>query len=129
MACISKDQAKRANDRITKKVLVPEWGDGDDNAYVVVRSMTVAERKEYEKYWDDKYPERNKENGERPPGMDVVARMIIYTVTDDDGNPLFSVDDIPSFDSKNNSIMTRLFNAALELNGVDAQKVREAKAN
>lgn len=129
MGCISKQQFQNSTDRVTKKVPVPEWGGGDKDAYVVVRSMTVKERTEYEQYWNDKYPDREKTGGAKPNTMEVVGRMVVFTAVDDDGKPLFTVDDIPSFDDKNAAVMTRLFTAALEINGVNAEKVQEAKGN
>jgi Phage tail assembly chaperone, TAC len=129
MGCISKQQIQNSNDRVIKRVLVPEWSNGDAEAYVVVRSMTVKERAGYEQYWNDTYPDREKESGAKPATSEVVARMIVYTVVDDAGEPLFTVEDIPSFNDRNSAVLTRLWNAAIELNGVNAQKVQEAKAN
>ena len=44
MACLKKELILTADDLPMEKVFVPEWADGDPEAYVMVRALTAKEQ-------------------------------------------------------------------------------------
>ena len=49
MSCLTKEKILATNDIKMEKVLVPEWADGDPEAYVMVKALTAKEQDEFDK--------------------------------------------------------------------------------
>ena len=105
---LNRDQILQADD-IRKIVLeVPEWGGA-----VTIQTMTGAARQIFQN-------SVNKKSG-IPDNM--MERLIIATVIDDKGEPLFVPSDIPALAKKSAVALNRVFEASAELNGLTAKSV------
>lgn len=83
-----------------ERVEVPEWAAA--GGYVYVRSLTGAERDQVE----------------RMAVSDTVSKAAIVAMVavDENGEQLFTKDDIPALEKKNGTALLRIVNAAFRLN-------------
>ena len=105
---LSKEDILSAKDLKTKDVEVPEWGGA-----VRVRTMTGADRMKFQHLVSAK---GKKESG-------VIEALLIAAVVDDNGEPLFSADDLAALQSKSTKAIQRVFEAAAELNGLTDKSI------
>lgn len=130
MGCLNKKQILEANDLKTEKIFVPEWADGDPDAYVLLRTLTAADREAFE---NTIYSITTPEDGEKPKvtidNKDHRAKLCAFCMVDDDGNRLFTEADIPDLAGKSASALERVFNAAQTLNGFGATALKEVVKN
>ena len=116
---LSRDQILAADDLKTEVVNVPEWGGA-----ATVRSMTAADRDEYEQSMvasrgpDDKANMRN-----------VRARLVAVTLVDESGKRLFSDADIDIIGAKSARAINRVFKVAARLNALTGDDVEELAKN
>ena len=114
---LSRDQILHAEDLIVEEIDVPEWG-----GKVFLRVMTGTNRGLY----DGKYAKIN----EMPHlHHDVRIQLLIYTLCDEHGNQLFTNQDIPILGAKNGSVIDRLFDIAMEMNGIGKKGVENETKN
>jgi hypothetical protein len=107
MITITRDEILSAADRKTETVPVPEWKEG---AALTVATWSARQRDEFDKFI---FTNRNK------PNMDTRAMIVALSVVDPDTlEPIFTLKDIDALTKKANVPMTRLFNAAAELNPI-----------
>lgn len=110
------------NDILTKDnlkkmcVSVPAWG-GD----VFVSEMSAATRDQWEKKLVEEREESDKISSSR-------AALVIITVVDEKGNPLFTEKDIPQIGKLSSMALDPVIKAAQKLNGLDI-KIEEAEKN
>ena len=110
-----------ANDLPTETVDVPEWG-GD----VTVRTMTGRERDEFEA-----------EILKRPKAADgsiadlrgLKVHLVIRTVVDESGAPLFTDEDGEALNGKSAAALNRIADVAQRLNGLTKKDVDELAGN
>lgn len=98
-----------------ERVETPEWG-----GHVFVKEMSGAQRDRFElSTVKGKGPktEANLEN--------LRARLVAWTVCDDNGKRLFTEDDIKALGSKGSAVLTRLFTKAQELSALTEEAVAE----
>ncbi len=107
---LKRDDILKAQDLRSIDIDVPEWGGS-----VKIQTMTGAARQIFQN-------SVNKKSGV-PDNM--MERLIIATVIDDNGEPLFIPSDIPALAKKSAVALTRVFEAAAELNGLTAKAVDE----
>lgn len=120
MGILTKAEILAASDLVTQTVDVPEWGGS-----VVIRAMSGAQRDAYELSLtkagaDGKYvidPENMR------------AKLLLYTLVDEAGNPLFGMDDLSALASKSAAALERVFTASQALNGLNRGAVDEAVKN
>jgi hypothetical protein len=104
-----------AHDVQTEAVNVPEWG-GD----VLVRSMTGDERDRFE-------AEAQTTNSDDPTAnyQRIRARLAARTIVDEDGNRVFSEQDIEKLGSKNAWALTRVLLVAARLAALDDKDIEQ----
>lgn len=101
---LTKDDILNADDIKTKDVDVPEWG-----GTVRIRTMTGADRMRFQRL-------SAKQKGKSPDNL--FEALLIATVIDDNGDPLFTPADIVKLSEKSNVAIQRVFEAAAKLNGL-----------
>jgi len=114
MACLGKKQILEAKDIKMEKVFVPEWADGDPEAYVMVKALTASEQDAFDK------TVIIQSSGSQKPKMDMTdyrAKRAAFCMCDDDGNLLFTSSDIPELSKKSSKALQRVLEKDRELNG------------
>lgn len=114
MGCLSKDKILASNDIKMEKVFVPEWADGDPEAYVMVKALTSAEQDAFDAtvFKTGSDPRKTK--------MDLKnyrAKRAAFCMCDDEGNLLFASADIPDLAKKSSKALQRVLDADRKLNG------------
>lgn len=110
---LSKDQISQADDAKYADVAMPEWG-GD----VRVRSMSVKDRVAWEKKQADGQSQ-----------TEMMVSLVLYTCVDDAGQRIFSDDDAAMLENKSPASLIKLFNAAIDLNVLNNDKLEEQAKN
>jgi len=119
---LTRDQILGIVDRKQKVVDVPEWG-----GEVIIKEMSGADRAEY---MASIIKFETNEKGEvvaEPDPANGDAKLLSYCLIDEDGNRLFTRDDIEALGAKNGEVLERLANEALNLNAIDKEAVDDAK--
>lgn len=119
MALLSKDDILSADDLKAADVPVPEWG-----GTVRVRTMTGSARDEYEQVILNSRSGKKDENIEN-----IRALMLVFTLVDDDGELVFSRDDVDALGKKSVKAMDRVFAKAAELNAMRDEDIEELAGN
>lgn len=112
---LSRDDILNAQDLPTERVAVPEWG-----GEVLVRGLTAAERDAFE-------ASIVKRRGQKTE-MDLRnmrARLVAMCVVDEQGNRLFSDQDVEALGRKSASALDRIFEVAQRLSGLRPEDVEE----
>jgi len=113
MALLSRDAILAADDHEYEVVPCPEWG-----GEVRLRSLTGAERDAYEQslvQTRGKSREMNLRNAR--------AKLVALCAVDENGNRLFSDQDVAALGRKNAKPLDRLFDAARRLAGLSEDDV------
>jgi len=113
MALLSRDAILAADDREYEVVPCPEWG-----GEVRLRSLTGAERDAYEQslvQTRGKSREMNLRNAR--------AKLVALCAVDENGNRLFSDQDVAALGRKNAKPLDRLFDVARRLSGLSEDDV------
>ena len=95
------------------KIEVPEWG-----GFVYIRPISAAESLQF---ISDSEKGANK--------SDSAVRLMVMSVTDSEGTPLFTEGDLPKVRAKSFRAIMRIQNEALKLNGLidDGKEIASAK--
>lgn len=112
---LNKDQILAADDRATKEVPVPEWGDS-----VLLRVMSGTERESFEREWqstEDKLLPQYK------------LKMLRRCLCDSAGAALFSDDELERLGEKSALVIEKLFRECMRLNGFETNTVEDAAKN
>jgi hypothetical protein len=112
---LNKKMILEANDLKLLKVAVPEWG-GD----VFIRVMSVGERDAYENDWI-----ANKNKGVE----DFRTKFLARCLCDENGDRLFSDEEIPVLAKKSAKVMSRLWQKAMDHNALTDADVEELAKN
>jgi hypothetical protein len=107
-----RDKILGADDLPVTEVDVPEWGET-----VRVKALDAEERFNLSVQAGGK------------PGAVFMASVVAATVVDEDGNRVFTDDDVPALARKNGKAVKRLFDAADELNAFTDKAVRSLEKN
>jgi len=91
------------------EVECPEWGGS-----VSLRSLTAGEAMTFVDAFKD-----NKKDGP--------VRLLVMTAVNEEGKPLFTLDDLEKLKGKSLKVLMRLQKAAMEMNGLGDQGKTEAK--
>lgn len=116
---LTKDQILGADDLPTKMVHIPEW-DGNVN----LKSLNGYEREELERLITE-----FKTKGKCSGGQAVRAVSAALSIVDENGNRVFSDDDIPSLAQKSGSALDRILDEVLSHNGMTQRDAEELKKN
>lgn len=102
----------RASDIPRERVDVSEWG-GD----VLVRGLTGTER--------DAFEQRCNETSY----ANVRATLLVFSLVDEGGRRLFSIEDVNALGAKSAAPLDRLFDVARRLSGIGQREVKELVGN
>lgn len=108
---LKKEDILNAVDLDTKDVDVPKWGK------VKIKSMSIAEQIEFGKINSDE----NEKN--------IALELIVMCVIDDEGNKLFSRDDIPLLSKKSSVPIMHLFEECCKLNAMGGETLEQKAKN
>ena len=116
---LTRDQIFGADDLKTETVNIPEWGGA-----VSVRSMTAADRDEYEQSMVNSRGPDEKSNM-----RNIRARLVVCAVVDEHGKRLFSDVDVEVLGAKSAKAVNRVFKIAARLNALNESDVEELAKN
>jgi hypothetical protein len=110
---LTRDQILDADDRKFTDVDVPEWG-----GKLRVKTMTSAERQRFQAKVQA-----------QPKGVpdDLMEQIVVACVVDENGDNLFSLEDIDILSSKSSIPIATVFSAAAELNGMTKGSIEQIK--
>lgn len=97
---LTRDQILSITDKALKEIEVPEWGGS-----VFIRGMTIEDMEYCQKLDEDNQS---------------LERMIVRFVSDDQGNALFTEDDIPAMKKKSIQAFKRIVTEIKNFNSLDA---------
>ena len=116
---LTKDAILQAQDSKLEKLEVPEWG-----GHVFIKSMSGTERDNFEAetyVTKGKKVEFNRENFR--------ARLLVRTLCDESGSPIFARKDIDALGAKSAKALDRCFSVSQRINGLSAEDVDELTKN
>jgi hypothetical protein len=109
---LTRDQIVAIEDFAVEKVEVPEWG-----GFVFVRVMTAGQRDQFEKkFTADRF-------------TDTRAYLCAATISDDRGELLFTLADVAVLTKKSSAAIDRIFAAAMKINKLSGDDVKELEKN
>jgi hypothetical protein len=111
---LSKAAILAANDKKMVDMDVPEW-----SGSVKIRVMTGTERDRFEAEFV---------GGSKSVDM-VRAKLVAKCLCDEDGNRLFTEQEIPALGEKSAAVLDRLFTACMKLNRFTKDDVEELSGN
>jgi hypothetical protein len=114
MQILNKEAILAAQDIKTEEVDVPEWGGA-------VRIAVMSGRAR------DQFVADN--DAQKVEYSLFQARLLVATVVDEVGNPVFANDDIEPLRGKSRAALDRLTDAATKLNKMGAESVDDAEKN
>jgi hypothetical protein len=97
-------------------VIVPEWKRGDEPGIVRLRSLTGEEAVQFSEVAQSKDRKG-----------DAAALILATSIVDDDGDNLFTPDDVKRLKKKCLPAIVRIQEAALELNGLNKESAKATK--
>jgi len=110
MTALTRAQILRPRSPICGRVAVPEWADNGTAAEVCIRTLTLNQRRALAEslHTDD-----------RTLGFSprAVALIVVASACDDDGNALFSEEDLEALQNSDARPLERIYQQALRLNG------------
>jgi len=113
---LTREAILKAQDLPQEEVYVPEWG-----GYVRVRGLTAAERDALESTMLQTNGQVRLENFR--------ARLVAMSIVDEEGNRLFSDEDVDALGRKSAAALQRVFDVAMRLSGLRAEDVEELAKN
>jgi hypothetical protein len=93
-------------------VPVPEWG-----GTITITAMSIVDRLDYER-WAGSLGKESTED---------IAGLLAFTIVDDSGHRLFTVEDIKTLEKQSAAVILRLNKIALRLNKLGDAEVTAAK--
>lgn len=118
MKMLSKQEIIDAKDRPSEVVPVPEWGGA-----VRVGTMSAKQRDAYQM---SLVPA---EEGQKPDLTNITARLLVMCIIGEDGEPLFTLQDVEALGAKSAAAFERIDAAARRLNGLHKGAVEDAEKN
>jgi hypothetical protein len=113
---LDRNQILRAKDLPVESVSIPAWG-GD----VHLRKLSAAERMR----WTGKYEGEVK--GER--AVQFICELLVVSICDDAGTPIMDAADLAALAEKDWDNLQLLAAAAMKLNGISTDAIKDAKKN
>ena len=109
---LSKDNIFAADDLDVQEVEVSEWGGS-----VLIRPFTIADREKFEGWGDKSRGAKGKRTGN-----ELLCFMITASVVDEQGNRVFTDNDVEQLKEKNSSVIDYLAKEIQKLNGISEDK-------
>lgn len=119
---LSRNEIRIIEDRKATVVDIPEWG---AEAQVRCKMMSGEGRERYEQ-WAMVYSEARAMNPGNTPPQNLYARMAVLSCVDEQGDPLFTMDDVDWLSQKSFAALKRIFDVAWRLNLFDPEEVEKA---
>jgi hypothetical protein len=116
---LTRDMILKADGLRTEEVPVPEWGGS-----VLVRELRGRERDEWEA---SLAVQRGRQMV--PDVANMRAKLVARTVIGDDGEPVFSQQDVNALGELSAAALDRVFEVASKLSGLNADAVETGKAS
>jgi len=120
MSMLTRAQILKKTKLKKETINIPEWG-GD----IIISEMTGKERDAWEgdilTAREDGDPELNSTNAR--------AKLAIRSVVDEDGNCIFTNDDIDAVGELSASALSRIFNVASRLSKLTVEDMKELEGN
>ncbi len=116
---LTREEILQVQDLPVEDVHVPEWG-----GWVRVRGLTAEERDRLEASileGQGKHTRVKMEN--------VRAKLVAMTVVDEEGNRLFTDEDVAALAKKSATAMQRVFDVAMRLSGLTEEAMEELAKN
>lgn len=118
---LTREQILGIKDLKIEPIFVPEWNDT-----VYVRSMTGAERDAFEA----SIYEFNQSTGKSKLKLEFMrARLCSFTICDQEGNRLFTDEDVQALAAKNSTALLRIVSLAQRLSAVTDEDLQELEKN
>ena len=105
---LTKDQILSADDLRHVDVDVPEWG-----GTIRLQTITARDRQKFHA------------GGTKGAMDDFMERFIVACATDENGKLLFTSEDVKALGSKSAMALNRVFEAAVELNGMSQRGIED----
>jgi hypothetical protein len=119
MSLLSKSDIFAADDRKYEDVEVPEW-----HGTVRLRGLTGAERDRYEASMQKQI------GGKQVQDLrNFRARLVQLAAINEDGSPLFDLNEVASLANRSSAALSRLFDAACRLSGITDDDVKDLEGN
>lgn len=122
---LTRESILAAKDAEVRHVRVPEWG-----GEVCVRALDARAR-DFLDSWQFAH-----QDGEESSFMGFRRRLVSLSLCNEEGTPLFQIEDAEGFEKaaaeigrKLGSIVTRIADVAMDLNGMTAKGQEEAEGN
>lgn len=121
---LNRDQILSAKDRAQEKVSIPEWG-----GEVMITALSVRDRSLVLSEWA-RLGAVQKDGGDPASAMlEIKLRLVALSVTDAEGVPLFTVDDMTALATKSNQAIGVISDAAITLNKFFVSATEDAAKN
>lgn len=99
---LSREAILAADDRPIKTLPVPEWG-----GEVGYRAMNLGDKREWEELISGDIK-----------GETLITSMLVKTLCDEQGNPLFTLEDMTALYAKNGEVCSRIYETLATINGI-----------
>jgi hypothetical protein len=121
---LNREQILGAKDRAQQTITIPEWG-GD----VLITALSVRDRSVVLGEWA-RLGNVQKEGGDTVGAMlDIKLRLVALSITDADGVPVFSADDVVALATKSSEAIGVISDAAITLNKFFVSATEDAAKN
>ena len=119
MAVLDRNAILEAKDLPTETVDVPEWG-----GQVIVRTLTGEERDQYETSMFEIVGEGSKRTAITKL-ENIRATLVALTIVDEEGQRMFTRDDIVALGNKSAAALDRIYEVARTLSGLSEEDMDE----
>lgn len=119
MPALNSKAILECSDMQTKRVDIPEW-----NGYVFVRSLTGKERDAWETSLVVQRGKKREVNT-----LNMRAKLVALVTVDEEGQPIFSQDQVEALSLKNSGALDRIFDVAQRLSGIGDRDVEALVKN
>lgn len=127
---LGREQILTADDLETREVHVPEWADpvtGDD--VVLVKALSGDERMAFQLSLAQIRTLPNGNTETRPDLRNMTAKLVARAIVDEQGNRVFSDQDIAALGKKSAAALERVFAVAQEMSGLSDEDIEAAVEN
>lgn len=118
MSLISRDEFLKPLEVAKEKVDLPEFGEGK---HCIVWGFNAKERTDFELSLQNRKGKLNLQQ--------VRERLIVASVRDEQGNPLFTQDDVAAIGNQSSTVVQRIFDVAMRLSGFSDSDVESLAKN
>ena len=108
---LNRDQILSVKDRAQQTISIPEWG-----GEVMITALSVRDRSVVLGEWARLGTEQTDVGGRAGAMVEIKLRLVALSVTDAEGVPLFTLDDITDLATKADTAIGAIADAAITLN-------------